>query len=724
MSLVEIILTISGMVTFLVGGFILYITKNVQKKLLSILFFGLTSCLSLWIFTNSFFRIVDDTTALIFVFTSYAFGIGALTCALLLSEVIAGVSERIIKNMILSGIAIGVLSSIPGVLALGMTNDRKIISSNIAVAFLVILISFCAVSIRQTIQALKLSSSQSSSARSDLKFMVSGFVAAIAVGVICNLAIPLLFNTYNFTQFGPLGSLVFVAVSAYIILKDNFLDLRYIVIRSTIYAILTITILAIVSLLTTYSIDLIISYQKERVFIIWAISLIVIIVGLSAYPFKRFIDKISNKVFFQQGYSVHKTLNKISSYTAKNIDLEKIQKNTLKVLNETISPQYGLFVLGSKRDDLKVSHSIDIDHAQESSLKRALEKHMRIGSAKIIVDSNINKDQALRDIFYTFDIGTITKLSRYGNNIGYLILGKKKNGHRYNGHDLQLLELISNDLALAIENAQRYEEIQAFNKTLQYKINEATKALKRTNAKLIALDDAKDEFISMASHQLRTPLTSVKGYISMILEEDLGKINDSQRQALKEAFDSSQRMVFLISDFLNVSRIRTGKFLIESKPTDLSQIVSEEILQLRDMAGLKGQEIVYKAPKKFPIVSLDENKTRQVMMNMLDNAIFYTPRDGKITIVLEQTKDEVRYTVTDNGIGVPEKEQHRLFTKFFRAENARKARPDGTGLGLFMAQKIITAQGGSIIFKSKEGEGSTFGFNIPLTKSNSPVIDK
>lgn len=243
-----------------------------------------------------------------------------------------------------------------------------------------------------------------------------------------------------------------------------------------------------------------------------------------------------------------------------------------------------------------------------------------------------------------------------------------------------------------------------------------SKGLKRSNEKLKALDEAKDEFVSMASHQLRTPLTSIKGYISMVLEGDAGKITDIQKQMLGQAFFSSQRMVYLISDLLNVSRLKTGKFVIEPKPVYLPDVVESELSQLREGATAKNLTLSFVKPKEFPTISLDEMKTRQVIMNFTDNALYYTPTGGKITIELRDKGKSVEFTVKDTGIGVPKAEQHKLFAKFYRAENARKARPDGTGLGLFMAQKVIIAQGGSIIFNSKEGKGSTFGFSFPKAK--------
>ncbi|MBP9738903.1 GAF domain-containing sensor histidine kinase, partial [Candidatus Saccharibacteria bacterium] len=312
------------------------------------------------------------------------------------------------------------------------------------------------------------------------------------------------------------------------------------------------------------------------------------------------------------------------------------------------------------------------------------------------------------------DIYLMVPLVTKNETVGYFIAGPKKSGNIYNQQDTSLLTIIANELAVALQNAQRFEEIQAFNITLQEKVNEATRELKVTNKKLIALDEAKDEFISMASHQLRTPLTSIKGYLSMMLEGDLGKTSAAQTKAIKEAFGSSQRMVYLISDFLNVSRIKTGKFVIEPKEVNLPEVVGEEIHQLRELAESRDVTLEYEAPGEFPQVKLDDNKIRQVMMNMVDNAIYYTPANGTVQIQLYVNADDVVFKVVDTGIGVPKEEQHKLFTKFFRAGNARVARPDGTGLGLFMAQKIIVEQGGSIIFESTEGKGSTFGFRFPL----------
>ena len=187
----------------------------------------------------------------------------------------------------------------------------------------------------------------------------------------------------------------------------------------------------------------------------------------------------------------------------------------------------------------------------------------------------------------------------------------------------------------------------------------------------------------------------------MVLEGDAGKLTPTQKKLLTQSFLSSQRMVYLIADLLNVSRLKTGKFIMEPTPVNLADVVEDEITPLKETAASRSLKLSYKKPKKFTEVMLDETKMRQVIMNFVDNAIYYTPAGGHIEVKLAETPTNIELKVIDNGLGVPKSEQPHLFTKFYRAANARKARPDGTGLGLFMAKKVIVSQGGSLFSRVK-----------------------
>ena len=295
----------------------------------------------------------------------------------------------------------------------------------------------------------------------------------------------------------------------------------------------------------------------------------------------------------------------------------------------------------------------------------------------------------------------IVKLQARRHIVGLLVVGFSSPLIDLSESDTELIDKISDGIGVALDNKLLFEENQS-----------VLKQLKVSNQKLKQMDETKDDFISMASHQLRTPLTSVKGYISMVLEEDAGGINDTQREMLGQAFFSSQRMVYLIADLLNVSRLKSGKFIIETKPIKLDALVEQEMKQLQEAATSRSLTLDFIKPDIFPVMMLDETKTRQIIMNFIDNAIYYTPAGGHVTVKLVDKPETIELRVEDNGIGVPKSEIPYLFTKFYRAANARKARPDGTGLGLFMAKKVIIAQGGALLFDTEEGKGSTFGFTL------------
>jgi len=310
----------------------------------------------------------------------------------------------------------------------------------------------------------------------------------------------------------------------------------------------------------------------------------------------------------------------------------------------------------------------------------------------------------------------VVKLVARQRLVGLLVAGFYSEVEAITPKDTELLERLGEPIGVALDNRLLFEE----NRRVLVQLRHSNKRLKE-------LDETKDDFISMASHQLRTPLTSVKGYLSLVLDGDAGDITPSQRQLLAQAFASSQRMVYLISDLLNVSRLKTGKFIIDPSPINLADVITGEVEQLQETAKSRSIKLTYRKPAKFPVLMFDETKIRQVIMNFMDNAIYYTPPKGNIQVELIDKPTSIELRVVDDGIGVPKSERAHLFTKFYRAGNARKARPDGTGLGLFMAKKVIVAQGGAVIFESQEGQGSTFGFSFSKsklampTKSDSPA---
>ena len=570
-----------------------------------------------------------------------------------------------------------------------------------------------------------------SSERNQIRLILTGTLLYSFAAIVSNVLLPALSNSWSPSRFGPVFTVIFVGWTGYAIVRHRFLDIRLIVARALGYVLTLLTVAGFYSLFIFVFLAGLLGGGKISVAQRSIYSILAVLFGFSLPPLKRFFDKLTNTLFYKDAYDAQAFLDTFNKTLVGNIDLQPLLRESAELIETTLKAEYCLFgiretentprrMIGTKNVTFK-----DEDVAETMALTPHI--HQKV----IVVDDLEENHTKLKETLGRNNVAILARLISSVNQKqgqGYLILGQKKSGNPYNKQDIQVLEIVVNELVIAIQNAMRFEEIQAFNVTLQEKVNDATRQLRKTNEKLKALDETKDEFISMASHQLRTPLTSVKGYVSMVIEGDAGKISKQQHELLGQAFASSQRMVYLIADLLNVSRLRTGKFVIENKPTQLADVIETEISQLKEAATGKHQTLTYTKPKNFPELNMDETKIRQVIMNFTDNALYYTPAGGHINLKLEDKGNTIEFTVVDDGIGVPKDEQHHLFGKFYRAGNAKKARPDGTGLGLFMAKKVIIAQGGAVIFHSEENKGSTFGFSFPkeklkITKTAKPASE-
>jgi signal transduction histidine kinase len=522
----------------------------------------------------------------------------------------------------------------------------------------------------------------------------------------------LLANSEGWQVLRPLTAFIMVAIILYAIITRHLFDMHLVIVRALAYTLL-LSALGAAYALGAFAIggDLFKGTDTSLAQEIYNTA-VAIVLAFTFQPLRRFFQIGTDSIFYRDHYNSEYLLNNLGSIMSREIELNPLTTKVIRELTGQMKLFKALIVVLDKDKVFYESNTEDFKN-QRISLDE-----LTILGPEIVVKDNLEIGTAPL-IFNKYDLSVSVALKSSNELVGYLLLGAKKSGDIFNSQDIRTLNILAHELAIAIHNAKSYTEIQNFNKTLQKRIDEATEQLRDANENLKELDQLKNEFLSMATHQLNTPLTVVDGYLTMIND---GVVSEpaERKDYIEKTLERVRSMKRMVADFLNVSRIETGKFIIDVKPTDFNKLVSEEVNGLGPSA--KDKEVLLQfIPSKHPVpfIEIDEQKTRQAVMNLIDNAIYYTPK-GEVKVYMDADGKFVTFRVVDNGIGVPEKQKDKLFQKFYRADNARLERPNGNGVGLFLVKRVVEDQGGKIIFESTEGQGSTFGFRLPI-KSNLPI---
>jgi two-component system phosphate regulon sensor histidine kinase PhoR len=272
----------------------------------------------------------------------------------------------------------------------------------------------------------------------------------------------------------------------------------------------------------------------------------------------------------------------------------------------------------------------------------------------------------------------------------------------WTGPERTAAESIASDLGRGLEHARLYQQ------------------QKELVARLREVDQAKSDFLAAVSHDLRTPLTSIVGYAEMLEEDKLNPLSPAQRQMLSAIDRNADRLGNLIEDVLTMSRIEMGEFRTVLRPVDLAAVTRETAAEMRDTAAAKGLGFSIEGPAEGLMVSGSAQQLDRALINLLGNAVKYTPHGGSITVTTSRQDGQAVVSVADTGIGIPEQDQQSLFTRFFRGSNVSTTSIPGTGLGLAIVKTIVTNHQGEIVLQSKEGEGTTISVRLPLLPAGQP----
>ncbi|MBU6480236.1 MAG: response regulator [Nitrospirae bacterium] len=279
--------------------------------------------------------------------------------------------------------------------------------------------------------------------------------------------------------------------------------------------------------------------------------------------------------------------------------------------------------------------------------------------------------------------------------------------HSLTQDDLELMMTVAHQVAIALDNASAYEQIEDLNAGLEAKVCERT-------AELEQADRLRSQFLSHVSHELKTPLTSIKGFLQNLLDGLTGPLNEKQQRYLSRMLDNSDRLIRMIEDLLDRTRIQSGRLDLVPGEIDLGHCVADAVEQLRLLALAKRQTLEAVAPAVPLMVWADRDRLIQIVTNLIQNAVKFTPEGGSIMVTVRQEDQTLAgVSVCDNGPGIPQEFLDQIFDPFFRVKQARRG-TKGLGLGLSIVRTLVELQGGTIVARSEPGQGAELSFTIPL----------
>lgn len=298
---------------------------------------------------------------------------------------------------------------------------------------------------------------------------------------------------------------------------------------------------------------------------------------------------------------------------------------------------------------------------------------------------------------------------------GFFFAGTQNRDVYLTEGDEELITILSNQIGQALENARLFEKTWKAHQELETKVEARTRELTLALEEVKLASKRKTDFISSVSHELRTPLTSIKGYASILIEEKLGQLPQAAKERLAKINHHSNELVSLVNDLLDIVRIESGKTVMKMEKKDIGPLITAAADLLSIQCRNKNIELAQDIQKDLPPVLIDPSQIERVLINLLGNAMKFTPQNGRITIRAYRKEQNMRVEVQDTGIGIPAESLPLIFDEFYRVDNPINLEVKGTGLGLSLVKNIVEAHKGKIWAESQVNKGSAFIFTLPIT---------
>jgi signal transduction histidine kinase len=521
-----------------------------------------------------------------------------------------------------------------------------------------------------------------------------GLIVAVPMIFAFSLAIPLLTGSYSYNLFGSTPALILSISLYYSVVRYHLFDIRLAVVRSLAY-ILSLGIIVAFNLLIVVSAS---SIFTQQIFSVNQIIIGVVILSLTLLvydPIKNFFNKLAGEVFYRDYYGSDSFFARINKIITSTISLRGLLERIASEISATLRSEQVFFFINTSN-----GHYVSAGTGGHTKLSKddVLRLHGMLRRKRgVVVAPMLESDDPLYVFMSNQRIEVIVPLL-HNDIVGYLFLGRRRGSH-YKTRDINILSTIADELVIAIQNSQSVD------------------AVRESNMLLRQIDRQKDDFVSVASHELRTPMTVIRGFINLLEREQLGPVNDSQKEVLDKMSKNTKTLIDLVNDMLDLSKLEANKLEVVISDNQVSVMINNCIEKMKLMYDSKDIKLSHYGPDL--LVKADTDKFERVVLNLLSNAYKFTSSGGSVTVSSSVNSENNTATicVCDNGIGIPADAIDNLFKKFSQIDNYLQRQSGGTGLGLAICRQLVEKMGGEIHVESTVGVGSKFYFTLPLADS-------
>lgn len=540
--------------------------------------------------------------------------------------------------------------------------------------------------------------------KAQLQYLIVGVVGSALLLFFTNFVVVVLFNNTSLIILGPTYTLIFIGATAYAIVAHQLFDIRVIIRRTVEYSGLLVFTLAVYSMVVFFFSSIfgggdIFSFRNLVDNLVAAF-----LIALGFDPLRRFLARTTDKFLFKGEYDQQAVLTALSQKLSDSGDLNETLLSLVSIIKSQLRLNHAAVITFSTEDKQVMIKNIAQDGYDDTSILQLPPENALIlqfahqpqvlvreylrqqCEAKKISESWRQVCQFLLVDLVKLEIAIAIPILVNEKAIGIFLVGDKLSGDIYNQNEIAFLSIVANQTANTIEKARFWEE-----------------------------DQMKSEFVSIASHELLTPTAAMKGYLSMILDDNMGQVDDTARRYLTKVAQSSDRLAQLVEELLNVSRIESGRLRVHKRQFSLVDSAAHAVDELQVNAKKKHLDVSFVGPmNNLPTVFADPDHVYRVLINLVGNSIKYTSSGWVRAFVTNYSPTHLLFAVSDSGLGIPKENQDKLFEKFYRAERKEIAGIQGTGLGLYISKKIVELMDGQMWFVSEIGKGSTFYFTLPI----------